>query len=83
MLTQNLPNSVAAAIIAENDRLRKASVEILLETLALQEKLGSGYSEPALGRIGSGANGWPGQPPVTSMAFQAAAINSGVTRGAL
>ena len=83
MLTQNLPNSVAAAIIAENDRLRKASVEILLETLALQEKLGSRDSEPALGRIGSGANGWPGQPLVTSMAFQAAAINSGVTRGAL
>ena len=33
----------AAAIIAENDRLRKASVEILLETQALREKLGSRY----------------------------------------
>jgi len=78
MLTQNLPNSVAAAIIAENDRLRRASVEILLETAALQEKLGS---EPALGRIGSGANGWAGQPLVP--VFQTAAINSGVTRRAV
>ena len=83
MLTQKLPDSVAAAIIAENDRLRRASVEILLETLAMQEKLGSRYSEPARGRIGSGANGWPGQPLATSMAFQAAAINSGVTRRAV
>jgi len=81
MLMQNLPNSVAvaAAIIAENDRLRRASVEILLDTAALQEKLGS---EPALGRIGSGANGWPGQPLVTSRAFRVAA-NSGVTHRAV
>src|SRR5690242_6397554 len=56
MLAPNLPNSVAAAIIAENDRLRRASVEILLETAALQEKLGSRSSEPALGRIGSDAS---------------------------
>jgi len=82
MLSQNLPNSVAAAIIAENDRLRRASVEILLETAALREKLGSRYSEPAVGRIGSGANGWPGQPLVTSRAFQVG-INSGVTHRAV
>ena len=82
MLTQDLPNSVAAAIIAENDRLRRASVEILLETAALREKLGSRYSEPALGRIGNGANGWRGQPLATSRAFQVA-ISSGVTHRAV
>ena len=60
MLTQKLPDSVAAAIIAENNRLRKASVEILLETLALQEKQAADTGRRPSAELGAVQTGGPG-----------------------